>query len=96
MLEAFMEKAAEIIKAAAVSPLGIFALVILALAFLAYAFFRRATQGTRLGVFGTLTGAFVLLSFVAIYKTTVEEQGPSTFRFDTRILEDALAYEGDN
>jgi hypothetical protein len=50
-MEKFFENAPEIISAAAKSPLGLFALMILVLAVLGFFFFRQASERTRVVVF---------------------------------------------
>jgi hypothetical protein len=50
-MEKLFENAPEIISAAAKSPLGLFALMILALAVLGFFFFRQASERTRVVVF---------------------------------------------
>jgi len=50
-MEKLFESAPDIIAEAAKSPLGIFALMILAISVLGFFFFRRASERTRSGMF---------------------------------------------
>ncbi len=50
-MEQFFKYASEIIGAAASSPLGILALIILTLGVLAYFLFRQASEATRVLIF---------------------------------------------
>ena len=53
----------DIIKAAAVSPLGIFALMIICLSVLGFAFFNKAHQYVKLVIFLCLFGGVVAFGF---------------------------------
>lgn len=65
----------DIIKAAAQSPLGILALLVVALSILAYVFFARASVKTRVGIF-VLLFAGVLAFGVAVLRASDSNAPP--------------------
>ncbi len=69
---------AEIIKAAAVSPLGIVALCCLLFAFIALKFFQNVNQWLRLFVFLLLFGGFVGVFLISTYSVTPIVESPQT------------------
>lgn len=62
-MKSFFDNVPEIIKAAASSPLGLFALMILALAFLAFFFFRKASERTRISIFVLMFCGVIVFGF---------------------------------
>ncbi|MDZ7364143.1 MAG: hypothetical protein ONB46_26030 [candidate division KSB1 bacterium] len=75
-MEKLFENTPEIISAAAKSPLGLFALMILALAVLGFFFFRRASEGTRVTVF-VLMFVGVVAFGIAIFDASHPPSGES-------------------
>ncbi len=65
-MDKFFDQAPKIIAAAAKSPLGIVALVILALSVLAFVFFADAPEWVRIGIFIVLVLDFGLFGFAAM------------------------------
>ena len=64
-MDEFFRNAPKIIEEAAKSPLGIAALIVLAFTFLAFFYFRKASEATRLVIFGVMgAGALMLLAIL--------------------------------
>lgn len=82
-MEKFFENVPEIIGAAAKSPLGLFALMILVLAFLGFFFFREAAERTRIAMF-VLMFVGVASFGVAIFRTTSHSPDGSSNRRENR------------
>lgn len=78
-MEKLFESAPEIIREAAKSPLGLFALMILALAILAFFFFREASERTRIAIFVLMVIGVVAFG-VAIFRTTPSGSPPPESR----------------
>jgi hypothetical protein len=75
-MEKLFENAPEIISAAAKSPLGLFALMILALAVLGFFFFRQASERTRVVIF-VLMFVSVVAFGIAIFGAISPPSGQS-------------------
>src|SRR5271165_5838518 len=67
----------DIIKAAAVSPLGIFALMIICLSALGFAFFNKANQYVKLVIFLCLFGGVVAFG-ISVVKVAGEDKTTPT------------------
>ncbi|HMN74924.1 MAG TPA: hypothetical protein PKC97_02585 [Burkholderiaceae bacterium] len=67
----------DIIKAAAQSPLGILALLVVALAILAYVFFARASARVRVGIFVLLFAGVAGFGVAVLRSTDAGPQSPS-------------------
>lgn len=67
------DNAPDIIREAAKSPLGIFALMILLLGVIALAFFRKASEKTRIGIFVLIFVGVVMFGVAIAQKSAVPE-----------------------
>jgi TolA-binding protein len=72
-MEKLIEQAPKIIEAAAKSPLGLLALMILALSILAFLFFRKAALRLRVSMFMVVFLGFVFLG-AALYQVTTTDK----------------------
>jgi hypothetical protein len=72
-----IEQIPNIIAEASKSPLGIFALMIIALSILGYYFFRKASEGARIGTFVLMLLGVALFGYVILGAPPTEEEPSS-------------------